>query len=90
MERRSVADIEGAWNEPDFDSGLIRRCRNNWSVPVCDLTNQALSTFLRQKFALQIVIPEGKRRLQANFIDDTELYPEELANAIEAAEASLA
>lgn len=89
MERRSVADIECAWDEPGFDSGLIRRCRDNWSVPVCDLTNQALSTFLRQKFALQIVVPEGKRRLQANFIDHTESYPEELASAVEAAESRL-
>ena len=86
MESRSVADVEGPWIEPDFDSGLIQRCRKNWSVPVGKLSNNALSTFLRQKFALQIVIPEGQRRLQANFVDDTELYDDELASAVQEAQ----
>ncbi|SIR13616.1 hypothetical protein [Solilutibacter tolerans] len=90
MEQRCVADIEGPWREPDFDSGLIRRCRKNWSVPVWNLTNEALATFLRQKFALEIVLPEGRRRLAANFTDDTEMHPEELRDAIEIAERSLA
>jgi hypothetical protein len=90
MERRCVADIEGPWEDPNFESGLIRRCRNNWSVPVCDLTNEALATFLRQNFALKIILPEGERRLQSGFTDDTELYPEELANAVQAAKQSLA
>lgn len=90
MERRSVSDIEGSWVQPDFESGLIRRCRTNWSVPVCNLTNEALATFLRQKFALQIVLPEGERRLHAKFTDDTELFPEELANAVQIARDSLA
>jgi hypothetical protein len=40
---------------------------------------------LRQKVALQIVIPEGQRRLQANFVDETELYDDELANAVQEA-----
>jgi hypothetical protein len=82
MESRSVADIEGPWVEPAFDSSLIQRCRKNWSVPVVELSNYVLSTFLRQKLALEIVIPEGQRRLQANFVDDTELYDDELANAV--------
>jgi hypothetical protein len=83
MESRSVADIEGSWVEPSFDSSLIQRCRKNWSIPVVELSNYVLSTFLRQKLALEIVIPEGQRRLQANFVDDTELYDDELANAVQ-------
>jgi len=85
MESRSVADVEGPWVEPEFESSLIERCRKNWSIPVGKLSNYALSTFLRQRFALEIVIPEGQRRLQANFVDDTELYDDELANAVQVA-----
>jgi hypothetical protein len=85
MESRSVADVEGPWVEPDFDSGLIERCRKNWSIPVGKLSNYALSTFLRQRFALQIVIPEGQRRLQVKFVDGTELYDDELINAVQEA-----
>jgi hypothetical protein len=85
MESRSVADVAGPWVEPEFDSSLIERCRKNWSIPVGKLSNYALSTFLRQGFALEVVIPEGQRRLLANFVDDTELYDDELANAVQGA-----
>jgi hypothetical protein len=85
MESRSVADVEGPWVESDVDSGLIQRCRRNWSIPVGELSNYALSTFLRQRLALLIVIPEGQRRLKANFVDGTELYDDELANAVQEA-----
>jgi hypothetical protein len=85
MEGRSVADVEGPWVEPNFDSSLVERCRENWSVPVEKLSNYALSTFLRQRFALQIVIPEGQRRLKVCFVDGTELDDDELANAVQEA-----
>jgi hypothetical protein len=85
MELRTVADVEGPWVEPELDSGLIQRCRDNWSIPVSKLTNEALATFLRQKIALAIVLPEGQRRLLANYVDETELYPDELENAVHAA-----
>jgi len=85
METRSVADVEGPWVEPEFDSSLIQRCRSNWSVPVGELSNYALSTFLRQRLALGIVIPEGQRRLETRFVDDTELYDDELASAVQEA-----
>lgn len=90
MEHRSVADIEGPWIEPELNSGLIQRLRKNWSVSVCDLTNAALATFLRQKRALSIVLPEAQRRLDANFVDETELHDDELRESIQIACGSLA
>jgi hypothetical protein len=85
MEGRSVADVEGPWVESHFNSSLIERCRKNWSIPVGKLSNYALATFLRQKIALDIVIPEGQRRLQTNFVDDTELYDDELSYEVQEA-----
>jgi len=85
METRSVADIAGPWVDPEFDSSLIQRCRTNWAVPVGEISNYALSTFIRQGIALALLIPEAKRRLVAGFTDGTELYDEELANALAAA-----
>ncbi|MBC3807666.1 hypothetical protein H8K52_09955 [Undibacterium seohonense] len=82
METRSVADVAGAWVDPDFESSLIERCRKNWNVPVGEISNYVLSTFIRQRIALALVIPEAKRRLAAGFVDDTELYDDELANAV--------
>lgn len=85
MNNQSVADILGPWNEDGFDSGLIQRCQENWSVPVKDLTNYALATFIRQRIALSIVIPEAKRIVEAGYIDDTEMYDGELEYAFNAA-----
>jgi hypothetical protein len=82
MEHRSVADIEGPWIDPGFESSLIERCRENWTTPVGRISNYALATFIRQRKALQLVIPEARRRIELNYLDETELYDEELAVAI--------
>jgi hypothetical protein len=41
-----------------------------------------LATFLRQEIALVLLIPEAKKRIAANFVDDSELYEEELLEAL--------
>lgn len=81
----TVADVEGPWVDPNFDSGLIERCKRGWNTPVGELTNELLATYLRQKIALSLVVPEARRRIAANFVDDTEMYDEELENALKAA-----
>jgi hypothetical protein len=87
METRSVADVEGPWVEPNFDSSLIERCRLNWVVPVGAISNYVLATFIRQRVALALVVPEAERRIASGFTDDSELYDEELANAVSEAKA---
>jgi hypothetical protein len=79
---KTVADVEGAWVEPEFDSGLIQRCKRGWSTPISELTNELLATYLRQKIALSLVVPEARKRIAANYRDDTEMYDEELENAL--------
>lgn len=78
----SVADVQGPWVDPGFESSLISRCRANWSVPVSKVSNYVLATFIRQRIALRLVVPEAKRRIEAGFVDDTELYDEELSVAV--------
>jgi hypothetical protein len=82
MENPSLADIEGAWVEPQFASSLIQRCRDNWAVPVSNLSNYVLATFIRQRIGLRLVVPEAKRRLESDFLDGSEMYDEELSDAI--------
>ncbi len=67
MEERSVADIEGPWMDPDFESSLIDRCRRNWTTPVRALSNSALATIVRQAVALQLVVPEARHELARIF-----------------------
>jgi hypothetical protein len=82
MKEKIVADIEGRWVEPELNSGLIQRCRDNWSKPITEVTNHVLAVFIRQKLALSIVVPEAEDRLMRGYIDNTELYDEELEVAV--------
>jgi hypothetical protein len=86
MNARSVADVAGPWIEPDFHSGLIECCKRYWNVPVTELPNQILATYLHQKIAMQLMIPEAHKRLQTGVDDGSELYEGELANAFAQAE----
>jgi hypothetical protein len=79
----SVADLLGPWVEPEWDSGLIERCRNAWSKPLRDLTNQELATLMRQGFAVEQLLPMASQRVLDGFDDDTEIYDGELQSAIE-------
>ena len=85
MNSPSVADVEGPWLDPDFDSGLILRCKRYWEVPVTELPNEMLATFLRQRIGLQIIIPEARKRLESGFDDNSELYEGELLEALKGA-----
>lgn len=81
-DEKSVADILGPWVDPDFESSLIARCREHWTTPISQLTNQMLATFLRQEIAVSLVAPEARRRVEAGIHDDSELYDGELANVL--------
>jgi hypothetical protein len=82
----TVEDVLGPWRDAGFESGLVQRCRQFWSVPVAKLPNKALATYLRQGMALSLIAPEARRRIEANFHDDSELYEDELANALRQSE----
>jgi len=86
METRCVADIEGPWTDPAWDSGLIHRLCLSWSIPIAQLSNEMLATFLRQEIATEAIGVEARRRLSLGYDDKSELYPGELANAIGAME----
>jgi hypothetical protein len=79
----SVADILGKWIEPDWDSGLIARCREAWNKPLRDLSREELATLLRQRIAVSYLIPIAKRRLEDKTDDDSELFAGELVEAID-------
>jgi len=79
----SIADILGPWIQPDWDSGLIERCRSAWNKPLRDLTNQELATLLRQRFLVEHLLPVASKRVQDRYDDDTEIYDGELESAIE-------
>ena len=86
MRGKSVADIMGPWLETNWQSGLIERCREYWNVPIAELSNEVLATFLRQDIAMDCVLEEAVRRLNAGFDDDSELFEGELAESVQYAQ----
>lgn len=44
MRDLSAADIEGAWVDPGYRTGLIERCKENWNVPFSKLSDLMLAT----------------------------------------------
>lgn len=85
MNTKSVADIVGPWVDPDFVTNLIERCRDAWNVPIGDLSNEMLATFLRQDIATDLIIEGAARRLEAGFDDDSEMYEGELVENVQEA-----
>lgn len=79
---KSVADFLGPWVEPDWDSGLIARCREAWNKPLRELSREELATLLRQRFAVEQLLPVARKKLQ-QADDDTEMFEGELVEAIE-------
>jgi hypothetical protein len=79
----SLADIIGPWIQPEWDTGLIERCRNAWNKPLRTLTNEELATLLRQRIAVKHLLPIAQQRLRDGFDDDTELSEGELQRAVE-------
>jgi hypothetical protein len=85
MEKRSVADVEGPWTDPTFDSSLTANCRRFWATPVNELPNEIVAMYLRQKLGLELMIPEARRRLDSDYDDDSEWYEGQLAASLESA-----
>ncbi|MEJ1973126.1 MAG: hypothetical protein WDM96_11905 [Lacunisphaera sp.] len=83
---RTIASIVGPWKDSGIETGLIRRCREAWDKPLESFTNEELATFLRQKIAVAHLVPLAKKRVADHFEDGTEMYDEELTNAIAHAE----
>jgi hypothetical protein len=48
-----------------------------------ELTNEQLATLLRQRFAVEHLLPIAQQRVRDGFDDDTELSDGELKRAIE-------
>jgi hypothetical protein len=82
-EVQSIADLLGSWVQPDWDSGLVERMRIAWSKPLLKLSREELATFLRQRIAVEHLLPIARQRLLHDADDDTEMTEGELERAIE-------
>ena len=85
-EDTTIAALLGPWVEPDWESGLIARCRMAWNKPLRELNNEDLATLLRQRIAVEHILPIARKRVEEGIEDGTEMYEGELEAAIEHAD----
>jgi hypothetical protein len=79
---KSVADVEGPWSDPQFDSSLIAGCKKYWDMPINELPDLMVATYLNQGFAIKEMLNEARDRIQRGSPDDTELYDGQLAETV--------
>jgi hypothetical protein len=82
---KSVSEILGRWEDPNWDSGLIQRVKAAWNKPAEELSNEDLATFLWQNIAAEYLLPIAQQRINENYEDDSEMYVGELKEAVLAA-----
>lgn len=80
---QSLEQIEGAWPEPEFDSGLVLRCHEARKKPIDQLSDLELATLLNQDIGVAHILPEAVRRLSRNQPDGTEYFEGQLREAVE-------
>jgi hypothetical protein len=62
---------------------LIARCKQAWNKSLRDLSNEELATLLRQRIAVEHILPIARKRVENSVDDGTEMYDGELSAAIE-------
>jgi hypothetical protein len=81
---KSIEEIDGVWEEPEFPSGLVLRCHEARKKPIDQLSDLELATLLEQNIGVQHVLPEAMKRVTLNEPDDTEFFKEQLKKAVKA------
>lgn len=76
----SIKDIKGPW-VGDAPTGLLQRCKADWSTSFSNLEDIMIVTYLNQKIALYHMILEAEYRLENEERDDSELFDGQLNEA---------
>ncbi|WP_130430373.1 hypothetical protein [Rivibacter subsaxonicus] len=84
---KTVADIAGPWIG-EASTGLLERCKVHWNVPIAQLSDLMIATFLSQGVATDEMLGEAKYRLASRPRDDTEHFDGQLEEAVRRADGS--
>jgi hypothetical protein len=81
---KSLEEMEGVWDEPEFSSSLTLRCHAARKKPIDQLSDLELATLLNQDIGVQHILPEAIRRLEQGKPDETEMFEGQLEEAVKA------
>lgn len=79
---KSLEEIEGVWDEPEFQSGLVLRCHAARKKSMDQLSDLELATLLNQEVGVEHILSEAIRRIVSGKSDDTEMFEGQLDEAI--------
>ncbi|QKE62477.1 hypothetical protein HNE05_03585 [Aquipseudomonas campi] len=77
----TVLEIVGPWSG-EATTSLMQRCKAAWNVPLTELSDHMVATFLEQRIAIPEVLAEAERRLVSEERDETELFEGQLNEAV--------
>lgn len=73
---KSLEELEGfSLGVPDFDSNLVYRCHDLWSVPLKDMSDEDLRLLIGQQTSLPILVPIAVAALRHDPLAEGDLYP---------------
>lgn len=81
MKSKSVSTIVGPW-QGDASAGLMQRCRDSWEMPLSELSDLMMATFLNQQVAVVEMLKEAESRLKRTERDDSEYFEGQLLEAL--------
>jgi hypothetical protein len=76
----TVLKIVGPWSG-DATTSLMQRCKYAWNVPLTELSDHMVATFLEQLIAVPEVLAQAERRLASEERDETEYFEGQLKEA---------
>jgi hypothetical protein len=77
----SVSAVMGPW-QGDATTGLMERCRDSWDIPLTELSDLMVATYLNQDIAVIKMCEEAEIRLERKVRDDTEYFDGQLSEAL--------
>jgi hypothetical protein len=77
----SLFDIFGDW--ANLNISLVERIKKAWKKPLSELTNQELAALLRQRFAVEYILPLARQRIIEEYDDGADGPDGELEKMVE-------
>lgn len=84
---KTLEQLDGlVWNEPDYDSHLVRTCHQLRKKPLRAFTIEDLRIMIGQDINLEFLIPIALKQLRQNILAEGDLYEGDLLNNVLASE----
>jgi hypothetical protein len=80
---KNLSELEGTiWDEPEFDSHLVRESFRLRLVPLRDLTVENLRLLIGQEIGLMYLVPLAIEHLEVNPFVEGDYYPGDLLASV--------